>query len=352
MKFSGALVFLALILAATGFQDLRAQEVKILKILDANLFETESGELIKLAGVDIPGLNHPNPYLRREAGEAVTYERSVFLNKRIALVRVKKDSLYNYVIMKKIYPLGETDYNEQFLENGMGRFTGEADIIHYDTYKAAEAKARDNNRGIWMILPADHSGNLDRKYSKDEYMKVDSIYTAQYRKNKANELLHPAAIMAYEALAGPAMGIAGGFISGLAIASANSNHGFETIGSFILGAGFGYITGTALGVYLVALRNNEDVSFWGTLGFSFLGTAAGIGLAAIPKDHEHPGYAVAGLFMPLAGSMIYTNLIDNTPSYNLPEADMRDLSFNRSYSHKDLYNSSMLYSVNILRINF
>lgn len=36
-----------------------AQTVKIVKILDSNLFELDDGRKVKLAGIDAPQLNHP-----------------------------------------------------------------------------------------------------------------------------------------------------------------------------------------------------------------------------------------------------------------------------------------------------
>ncbi|MCP5060842.1 MAG: hypothetical protein GY936_00045 [Ignavibacteriae bacterium] len=42
-----------------------AQKVKIIKILDSNLFELTDGRLIKLAGVDVPNINHKNDNLQK-----------------------------------------------------------------------------------------------------------------------------------------------------------------------------------------------------------------------------------------------------------------------------------------------
>ena len=58
-----------------------AQKSKIVKILDSNLFELYDGTLVKLANLDVPNINHPNPSLREVGFDAYNYARTVLLNR-------------------------------------------------------------------------------------------------------------------------------------------------------------------------------------------------------------------------------------------------------------------------------
>jgi hypothetical protein len=109
-----------------------------------------------------------------------------------------------------------------------------------------------------------------------------------------------------------------------------------------------YVFGASVGVYWFAQSENPELSFWGTVGFSFIGAAVGSGLVAIlASGNDSPptaGVVLAALF-PIISSMIYTSSIANWPTENqsipLPK---------NSLSHKDLIQYSKIFDVELLRI--
>lgn len=111
-----------------------------------------------------------------------------------------------------------------------------------------------------------------------------------------------------------------------------------------------YTFGTAVGVHWVAKSENPDLSFWGTFGASAIGAGIGFGLVStLSSGFRDPPYfsAVIAALFPIASSMIYTSCFADWPSENQNTTlQMRNLS------HRDLVNSSKLFELNLLRINF
>lgn len=337
-----------------------AQTVKIKKIIDSNLFETGDGRIIKLAGLDVPNLNHPDRYLRSVADKALVYARSVFLNRFFDVNPLtSQDSTKGceLVIMQKHYPLGLLDYNKEYLSQGFGRFTGQVPRTFYNEYRDAEQDALANERGIWKVVTGGSTDVLDRPFSAEEinrYVQKDSLIfmrkPVQRRESSAGPIIS-------QVVLGPAAGfltaLPGAYLfAGLSTLD-TKNRGLGALGWVALGAGFGYITGNALGVYVVAHSDNPNVSFLGTLTSSFVGTAGGVGLAALVyKKNSAVPYVIA-FSGPLVGALVYANFLVPRPAYRdyYSYAENIGRAVN-SNSHKDLYNSTLQFNMNLFTIAF
>ncbi|MGE5351062.1 MAG: thermonuclease family protein [Acidobacteriota bacterium] len=348
---------LLLILGLTICAPVSAQTVRIKTILDSNLFETFDGKIIKLAGVDAPAINHPAPYMRDVAERAYLYARSVFLNRHFSIAPLlPKDTTKNYelVFMQKDYPLGPVDYNREYLLEGFGRFTGHVPDEFYAGYKEAENEAIEKKNGIWNYLPGDSTLALERQFSPEESAQLRSQDSLLFIKDAFKRKSDPAGRIASELIMAPLSGFAVAYVSLFASAGIGALGGSEGFGLFpyaILGAGLGYTAGSALFVYLVEHNDNPNVTFWGTLGYSFLGAGAGIGLACL-FPYGTSQY-VAFFAAPVISSIIYANYVVPEPQFGdfYPTAGKYNLN-QRSYSHKDLYNSTILYNVNLINIAF
>ncbi|MGE5351061.1 MAG: thermonuclease family protein [Acidobacteriota bacterium] len=336
-----------------------AQTVKIKKIIDSNLFETEDGRVIKLAGLDVPKLNHPDRYLRSVAGKACAYSSAVFLNRTFNINSLSpRDSVKDYelVIIQKRYPLGLFDYNKDFLSQGFGRFAGNVPGAYYNDYRDAEQEALAHERGIWKVVTGGSTEVLDRPFSSEEinlYVQKDSLF---FMRNPVQRRASLAGPVVSEVFIGPVAGFLTALPSAYLFAGIGAlnknNRGWDFLGWIALGAGFGYITGNALGVYVVAHDINPNVSFLGTVAASFVGTAGGLGLAAIVYRKNSPLPYIIAFAGPLAGAMVYTNLLT-------PRPEVRDYYGSQalglpvnSFSHKELYNSTIVYNLNLFRITF
>lgn len=160
-----------------------------------------------------------------------------------------------------------------------------------------------------------------------------------------------------EALVGPVSGaVIGGaaalLFSAISDQSRNGDRG-DNLGMGILGAGAGYIFGTSLGVYLFATHDNPEVTLGGTFLGSVLGTGVGVGAAALINDGRSSVPYIIALSCPLIGSMAYANFIAPHPDAVTYSSNMeygRNVAL--SYSHKDLYNSTLQYKMNLFTIAF
>lgn len=351
-------LFLLVLILCTYSQ---AQTAKIKKIIDSNLFETDDGRVIKLAGLDVPNLNHPDRYLRSVADKAYVYARSVFLNRTFNISSLApRDSARDYelVIMQKKYPLGLLDYNKEFLSQGFGRFTGSVPKDYYNEYRDAEQDALASERGIWKVVTGGSTEVLDRPFSAEEislYAQKDSII---FMRKQLQGSEFSAAPLISEVLLGPISGfltaLPGAYMFAGLTALNKNNDGWDALGWAAIGAGVGYITGNALGVYVVAHAENPNVSFLGTVTASFVGTAGGVGLAALVYRKYSAVPYVIGFAGPLVGAMVYANLMVPQPPagghfYPVTQAGA---PLENSFSHKDLYNSTVVYNLDLIRVTF
>lgn len=353
-------VLFLFLLVLISFEASPAQTAKIKRIIDSNLFETDDGRIIKLAGLDVPNLNHPDRFLRGVADRAYVYARSALLNRTFSInILAPRDTAkdYDLVIIQKHYPLGLLDYNKEYLSQGFGRFTGNVSKTFYNEYRDAEQDALAHERGIWKVVNGGSTEVLDRPFSTEEinnYVQKDSLIfmrkPVQRRESSAGSIIS-------QVVLGPAAGfltaLPGAYLfAGLSTLD-TKNRGLGALGWVALGAGFGYITGNALGVYVVAHGDNPNVSFLGTLTSSFVGTAGGVGLAALVyKKHSAVPYVIA-FAGPLVGAMVYAH-------YLVPPPERKDyypgyrafIPAGKTSSHKELYNSTVVYNIDLFRIPF
>lgn len=334
-----------------------AQTVRIKTILDSNLFETFDGKIIKLAGVDAPSKNHPAPYMRDVAERACIYAKTAFLNRHFSVVPLlPKDTTKDYelVFMQKDYPLGPIDYNKEYLLEGFGRFTGRVPDAFFTVYNDAEQEARKKENGIWKYIPGDSVVVLDRQFSPEEagkFRKNDSILFIQGSFKRKGGMV---ASIGSELVLAPISGFTLAYFSAFASGGLSVLGGAEGLGVMpyaLLGVAAGYTAGAAIAVYFIAHHDNPNVTFYGTLGSALLGTGAGF-LAA---SCVHPGPEQYYLFFagPVVGSIVYANFIVPEPQFSdyYPASETYSLK-QKSYTHKDLYNSTVLYNVNLINIAF
>ncbi|HEX2962490.1 MAG: hypothetical protein HF309_18275 [Ignavibacteria bacterium] len=133
----------------------------------------------------------------------------------------------------------------------------------------------------------------------------------------------------------------------------SKNDKWDNVAWGAIGVGAGYIIGTGLGVYLFAHHDNPEVTFGGTVLGSVLGTGVGIGLAALINKGDSAIPYVVGLSCPLIGSMVYANFVAPHPKSSGYSANIDNYrSIALSYSHKDLYNSTLQYRMNLFTVAF
>lgn len=113
-----------------------------------------------------------------------------------------------------------------------------------------------------------------------------------------------------EALFGTLFGafwmVPGGAIGG---ALAGTDDPFGRFGPTIVGMFTGYTFGTSLGIYIVAEKDNPELSFWGTLGCGVLGAATGA-LIVSATQQKTTVLNLAPLVLPLAAPIMYVHFVE------------------------------------------
>ncbi len=342
---------------------LSAQKLKITKITDSNLFELEDGRLIKLAGVDAPNINNKNLKLQSVAVAAYNYAKSRFAGKKFDitfLANSASDTNYSLVYITKKYPLLFLDFTEEYLKKGYGKFINNVKSTDSTKYKTTEQKAKEDKNGIWEI--AANFDTLDQTFLGEDLLTedaIDSVKVASSAKIPFLKKFSPTALVLTEAAAGPVFGVVGGIVGiggGAIVGSLAGAKGWGMLGYAILGGYVGYLMGSSYGVSLVARHGNRDVTFGYSLLSGFVGSLAGIVLTASFNNRTGEELARYSLLVfPVAASIIYSNLIapEKAKDQNSVSYYNNNLQTQKYYfSHRDFYNSTKLFEVNLVRIYF
>jgi len=135
----------------------------------------------------------------------------------------------------------------------------------------------------------------------------------------------------------------------------SNNDGFTILAGTAVAA---YILGAATGVHWVARAQNPKISYWKTAGYSLMGGVAGAGVlwafSAKYKTIPWTGVTLA-LASPTIASMIYASYVADWPEKTGIGAGQSSGLSSRNYSslsHKDLIESSMLFNIRIMHIEF
>ncbi len=173
---SAVLLFLPLI-------RLHAEDVKIVKVLDSNLFELKDGREIRLAHVEAPSLSDSNKKLAFFALQIKMYAKGQFLGQMLTaefFQPAENNSGPIPVRLVQKFLLKTVCYNLHYLESGYGKYIAEPDTLHAAAYREAEMEAKSKSRGIWneeYYLPdAPDAYLLDLTYGAGHYSDWNGFY--------------------------------------------------------------------------------------------------------------------------------------------------------------------------------
>jgi micrococcal nuclease len=177
IKFSARSVFTLVSLIALGYftwiyvyprlveKESRESELhKVKRVIDGDTFELESGEKVRLLGIDTPE-KYESKKLNSDAersgqdkktiqklGElASDYAASLISNKRVKLLpepnHEDKDRYGR--LLRYVYLEDGTDFNKRMVEDGYAYAFRKYKISRLDEFIEAERRARLNKRGLW-----------------------------------------------------------------------------------------------------------------------------------------------------------------------------------------------------------
>lgn len=335
-------------------QCIYCQPVKIVKVIDSNLFELKDGRLIKLAGIDMPRLDHPDYLLRKTARDAVSYIRQKMLSKRYDIKVINQLDTINLVYLIEKFPLGDKLNNSTLLREGFGKFINNIDSIYVKKFLDDEQLAKHENRGIWKLLEDEDSGLLDRQYSEGERTNPALTDSLEYLIATTPE--PNVGTVAGQLILGPAVGMITGVATGAlswGILASDKRGEFAGFGEFFLGWYAGYLIGNAICINAIAGTTTKEPNIWGTLLSSFIGGGIGIGAALLADNSNNSGARflyTAPLILPTVASVIYVNSMAPDKFYADQPSAYKELFETRSLTASQIYNSSMLFTFEVLRI--
>jgi len=356
-------IFFILLFLISISQKPFAQKSKVIKVIDSNLFQLEDSSFIKLAGVDVPNINNKNLRLQSVAVAAYNYAKSRFAGKKLKITFLENrssDTSYSLVYITRKYPLLFLDFTKEYLQKGYGKFINNVKSTDSIKYKTAEQKAKEDKNGIWEI--AANFDTLDQTFLGENLLSedaIDSVEVAYSTEIPFLKKFSPTALVLTEAAAGPVFGVVGGIVGfggGAIVGSLAGAKEWGMLGYVVLGGYVGYLMGSSYGVNLITRHGNRDVTYCYSLLSSFVGSLAGIVLTASFNNRTYKELARYSLLVfPVAASIIYSNLIapekakaQNSVSYYNNTLQMP----NNFFTHRNFYNSTKLFEVNLVRIYF
>jgi micrococcal nuclease len=119
---------------------------KVTKVIDGDTIEIETGERVRLLGIDTPELNARWGTDARKQTYQLVYGKDV----RLELDHEKRDK-YNRILA--YVWLGDLLVNEKLVKDGYARlyvFDKEAKIKYFDRLKFAQDFAIEHNDGLWF----------------------------------------------------------------------------------------------------------------------------------------------------------------------------------------------------------
>lgn len=144
---------------------------KVTRVIDGDTFETETGEKVRLIGINAPEISDIF------GQESKQFLENLILNKIISLEidnlssdRDRYQRLLRYVLLE-----GD-DINEKMLTDGFAFAYLRYDFSKSNKYEQAQLYARENNRGIWGGSDKDGISNLNN-YNSIKNIQTLSIKT-------------------------------------------------------------------------------------------------------------------------------------------------------------------------------
>ena len=152
MKMKITVLILVLFTSLLVSQEL--QDIRIIKVIDSNLFLTDTNKFVKLANIQTPSLNSKDSLL---AKEIIRYSQNHMLNKPLKCQQLSNpdNDTLNIVLIEK-FPFNEFNFNLEFLRCGYGYYEKSKAAKSNPDYLQTELKAKQKHKGIWASKEEKH----------------------------------------------------------------------------------------------------------------------------------------------------------------------------------------------------
>jgi len=122
---------------------------KVVNVVDGDTFKIESGETVRMIGIDTPETVHPSKPAQCYGKEASSKTQDLLEGKEIKLEKdVSEKDKYGR-LLRYVY-VGEIFVNEYLVKEGFAVSSSyPPDIKYQDKFVEAQRKAREENKGLW-----------------------------------------------------------------------------------------------------------------------------------------------------------------------------------------------------------
>lgn len=125
------------------------QKVRVIKVIDGDTIEIDTGQRVRYLGVDTPEMNFYGKKAECFAHEATKRNKELVGDKEIEIEKVISETDEFGRILRFVYVDG-VSVSEILLKEGMGREQSIApDVKYVEDLARAEQEARENRRGLW-----------------------------------------------------------------------------------------------------------------------------------------------------------------------------------------------------------
>jgi micrococcal nuclease len=141
--------FLVLSLHKKSFKKFSA---KVIEVIDGDTIKIETGEIVRLLGIDAPETNHPDLPYQTYGQEAKDYLRKRILNRTCVFEfdENNKYDIYNR-ILAFVY-LDNNLINAEMVKNGYAYVYTKSKNIKTKEFLILENIARKSKKGLWGII--------------------------------------------------------------------------------------------------------------------------------------------------------------------------------------------------------
>ncbi|MDR3611033.1 MAG: hypothetical protein P4L27_10750 [Ignavibacteriaceae bacterium] len=155
--------------------NINAQDYNIIKIIDCNLFEINTGEFIKMGDIVTPSLKDNDFKTKELAREIIAWAEFNFLNKPITIKEGFhfKDTIVGYIMKSR-----DSDIAIEYLNKGYALYNGKYGDKKFNEYSVNMIFAKRNNLGIWYAenkkdnIQETMQNNLKYNVSSNSYNKL------------------------------------------------------------------------------------------------------------------------------------------------------------------------------------
>ncbi len=136
-------------LATSDFDQKSDGLTLVTTVIDGDTFEIESGERVRMIGIDTPESVDPNRPIGCYGKEASQFTKSLLEGKRVRLEKDVSDTDRYGRLLRYVW-LSDTLFNEVLVKEGYANSsTHPPDVKYQKLFSEAESTARDGKAGLW-----------------------------------------------------------------------------------------------------------------------------------------------------------------------------------------------------------